>query len=194
MNEEQNERNPVATATASPADPANAVVADIEQVFREHRAYVFRVACRVTGNTADAEDVMQTVFLGLLRRDQSDPIGSLESYLYRAAVNSALDIVRARRGGSNVPLEEVAAWLAEDPSRAPDRARSSTELRNWLRAAIGRLSPRAAGMFVLRFFEGMDNIEVARIFETTPGTVAVTISRTRDQLERELRSFQGGNS
>jgi len=194
MNEERNGRNPVATAIASPTEPANAAVADFEQVFEKHHAYVFRVACRVTGNGADAEDVMQTVFLGLLRRDQSQPVGSLESYLYRAAVNSALDVVRARRGGSNVPLEDVAAWLAEDQSRAPDRACASAELRNWLRAAVGRLNPRAAGMFVLRFFEGMDNIEVARIFGTTPGTVAVTISRTRDQLERELRSFQGGKS
>jgi DNA-directed RNA polymerase specialized sigma24 family protein len=47
-------------------------------------------------------------------------------------------------------------------------------------------------MFVLRFFEGKDNPEIARLMNTTPGTVAVTLSRTRDRLEKEYRSFVGG--
>jgi DNA-directed RNA polymerase specialized sigma24 family protein len=44
-------------------------------------------------------------------------------------------------------------------------------------------------MFVLRFFEGKENPEIARLMGTTPGTVAVTISRTRDRLEKEFRSY-----
>jgi DNA-directed RNA polymerase specialized sigma24 family protein len=47
-------------------------------------------------------------------------------------------------------------------------------------------------MFVLRFFEGKDNPEIARLLDTTPGTVAVTLSRARDHLEREFRSAMGG--
>jgi DNA-directed RNA polymerase specialized sigma24 family protein len=47
-------------------------------------------------------------------------------------------------------------------------------------------------MFVLRFFEGKENPEIARLLNTTPGTVAVTISRTRDRLQEEYRSYVGG--
>ena len=69
---------------------------------------------------------------------------------------------------------------------------ASTEIREWLRGALARLNPRIAQMFALRFFEGKDNPEIARLLNTTPGTVAVTLSRTRDRLEKEFRSYLGG--
>ena len=80
----------------------------------------------------------------------------------------------------------------EGHRRRPDRAQSSSEIREWLRIALARLNPRVAQMFILRFFEGKDNPEIARLLDTTPGTVAVTLSRTRDRLEKEFRSHLGG--
>ena len=47
-------------------------------------------------------------------------------------------------------------------------------------------------MFTMRFFEGRDNPEIARLLNTTPGTVAVTISRTRDRLQKEYQAYLGG--
>ena len=52
----------------------------------------------------------------------------------------------------------------------------------------------AAEIFSLRFFEGKDNGEIARILGTTTGTVAVTLSRARDRIEKEFRSYQGGQA
>jgi len=49
-------------------------------------------------------------------------------------------------------------------------------------------------MFTLRYFEGLDNTEIATIFDTTPGTVAVTLHRVRARLMDELSSFLGGTS
>ena len=49
-------------------------------------------------------------------------------------------------------------------------------------------------MFMLRFFEGKDNPEIARLLNTTPGTVAVTLSRTRDRLEKEYQGLPGRRS
>ena len=68
----------------------------LEEAFRKHRMSVFRAAYRITGNAADAEDVLQTVFLRLARRDDSD-IANVGSYLYRAALNAALDVLRSRQ-------------------------------------------------------------------------------------------------
>jgi RNA polymerase sigma-70 factor, ECF subfamily len=169
--------------------PAN----ELERVFRDHYAAVFRAAYRITGNSTDAEDALQTVFLRMLKRDPAaDPVDNMASFLHRSAVNAALDLVRARRTNRNVPLDDLKPVLAEAAQHRPDRLQAATEIREWLRGALARLSPRVAQMFVLRFFEGIENPEIARLLNTTPGTVAVTLSRTRDRLEREFRSYLGG--
>src|SRR5881227_49836 len=60
----------------------------LEEMFQRNHDRVFRTAYRVTGNAADAEDVLQTVFLRLLRREQSSGVlEKAESYLRRAAIN-----------------------------------------------------------------------------------------------------------
>jgi RNA polymerase sigma-70 factor, ECF subfamily len=178
---------------AAPLQPANLSSAELERIFRENHALVFRAAYRITGNAGDAEDVLQTVFLRMLKRDPgADPVTNMTSFLHRAAVNAALDLVRFRQNIKNIPMDEMEPVLAESASRNPERLHNSTEIRDWLRNALGRLNPRIAEMFSLRFFEGKDNPEIAQLLNTTPGTVAVTLSRTRDRLEKEYRAYLGG--
>ena len=154
---------------------------------------VFRAAYRVTGNAGDAEDVLQTVFLRLVKRDpKAEPVENMPSFLHRAAVNAALDLVRTRQNVRSVPLDELEPVLAQPAHRDPERMHHSTEIREWLRGALARLNPRIAEMFMLRFFEGKDNPEIAKMLSTTPGTVAVTLSRTRDRLEKEYQAYLGG--
>src|ERR1035441_3727163 len=84
---------------AAPMEPADLSVKDLEQIFREHHALVFRAAYRITGNPSDAEDVMQTVFLRMLKRDAgAEAVGNMASFLHRSAVNAALDLVRSQIG------------------------------------------------------------------------------------------------
>lgn len=181
--------------TAIAMDSATLPAADLERIFRENYAAVFRAAYRVTGNASDAEDALQTVFLRMIKRDaDAEPVENMSSFLHRAAVNAALDLVRARQNVKNVPLDELEPVLAEPVQHRPDRLQDASEIREWLRGAIARLNPRIAQMFTLRFFEGKDNPEIARLLNTTPGTVAVTLSRTRDRLEKEFRSYLGGVS
>src|ERR1035438_2580773 len=183
---------------AAPMEPADLSVKDLEQIFRENHALVFRAAYRITGNAGDAEDVLQTVFLRMVKREMgkgdasAEPVGNMASFLHRAAVNAALDLVRSRQNIRHIPLDELEPVLAEPAFRSPERAHSSNETRDWLRGALARLNPRIAQMFALRFFEGKDNPEIARLLNTTPGTVAVTLSRTRDRLQKEYRAYLGG--
>ena len=143
---------------------------------------VFRTALRITGNAADAEDVLQTVFLRLMRRDLSATIvDSYEYYLRRAAVNAALDIVRSGKQSKEVSLENV-------PASPPQS--DAEELRGRLRAALGRLPAREAEIFALRFFEEHSNQEIARMLGISQVHVAVIVHRTRRQLQKEL----GANS
>lgn len=179
--------------TAEAMEPAKDLTADLEQVFRENHAMVFRAAYRITGSATDAEDVLQTVFLRMVKREAgAEPVDNMPSFLRRAAVNAALDLVRARQNIRNVPLDDLEPFLAESPHRDPERLRNSGEIREWLRGALSRLNPRIAQMFALRFFEGKANPEIAQLLNTTPATVAVTLSRVRDRLQEDYRSYVGG--
>ena len=154
-------------------------------MFEECHGLVFRTAYRMTGNAADAEDVLQAVFLRLLRRDRSaEPLGNPESYLRRAAINAALDIIRARQQQRSVPLDE------SPPSPSTD----DREMRDCLRRALARLDPRSAEMFALRFFEGHTNPEIARMLGVSQVYVGVVLHRTRKQLQKEIKAYLGGRS
>src|SRR5215470_17923341 len=71
---------------------------EFEKLFREHSPMVYKTACGVTGSPADAEDVVQTIFLRLLRRPVApDFYERPERYLYKAAINASLNTTRSRR-------------------------------------------------------------------------------------------------
>jgi RNA polymerase sigma-70 factor, ECF subfamily len=151
---------------------------NLDEMYREHHRMVFSTAYRVTGNAHDAEDVLHTVFLRLLRRDESVIIGNPESYLRRSAVNAALDVVRARRDSHVSDLERV-------PARSRDLDLS--DLSEHLRRALASLPERTAAIFVLRFFEGLSNPEIAKAMGMSQMVVAVTVHRARKKLQLELR-------
>ena len=146
---------------------------------------MFRTAYRITGNAADAEDVLQAIFLRLLGRgQQSDPIENVESYLRRSAINAALDVVRQRQDARNISLVGQESLPARTPA----------DVREGLRRALAALNPRSAEIFALRFFEGHTNPEIARMLGMSQVHVAVLLHRTRKQLQKEIRSYSGVKS
>jgi RNA polymerase sigma-70 factor (ECF subfamily) len=166
--------------------------ARLEAFWNEHSAAVFRAAWRVTGNPADAEDVLQTVFLRLARRGDDALDERAGGYLHRSAVNAALDVVRSRQRAGWVPLEPSSghSTLASD-APDPEREQASRELRAHLRLALARLTPRAAEIFALRYFEGLPNRDIAELLGISQGVVAVLLHRTRARLRKELAALEG---
>jgi RNA polymerase sigma-70 factor, ECF subfamily len=180
-------------AVATDMVPAMTGGFGLEQLFRAHQSLVMKAAYRVTGRMSDAEDVLQTVFLRLAGRDfESAVVGNIEGYLHRAAVNAALDIIRSRQDARNMPLEDAPEPTATSASTAPDRAQASAEIREWLRTALSRLSPRAAEVFALRYLEELDNQEIARLLKVTETSVGVLLHRTRAQLQKDYRKNMRG--
>ncbi|MBI2150980.1 MAG: sigma-70 family RNA polymerase sigma factor [Acidobacteria bacterium] len=160
---------------------------DFERIFRDHHALVYRAAYRITGNAEDAEDVLQTLFLRLLRRESPPEIqNNPKSYLHRAAVNIALDILKTRKRHM---ASEDEALQVED--KAPLQDRSGAEVREWLRAALAELSPKTAEIFVLRHVEGYDNSEIAKMLGTSRSTVGVLLFRARARLKKSVRIHFG---
>src|SRR6202453_4314896 len=78
----------------------------LSQLFREHHRRVLTAAYRITGSMADAEDVAQAVFLRMAGND-SATVTNAGSYLYRAAINGALDLLRRRKAAPASPLEDA---------------------------------------------------------------------------------------
>ena len=164
----------------------------LESLFREHHGAIFRAAYRVTGDAADAEDVLQTVFTRLLRREeQPDLSESAGSYLHRAAVNAALDLIRARKRARTVDLDGIGEQLIDHADPGPERRQGSRELARRLREAMTRLSPRQAEIFTMRYFEGLGNLEISKMLGATQTSIAVILHRARHRLQKELGSLEG---
>ena len=169
--------------------PATSPPTELERLFREHNDLVFRTACRVTGSAADAEDVLQTVFLRLARRQEVDLAPSPASYLHRAAINASLDLVRSRSTSKRVALEDLEMDPAEKSSLSPEARHEDRELRKLIQQAVARLGPAAAEMFVLRYFEGYGNSEIAEMLGTSQMVVGVTLHRSRARLRKEIGNY-----
>jgi RNA polymerase sigma-70 factor (ECF subfamily) len=168
---------------------------DLREIFLAHHRQVYRAAWRITGNAGDAEDVLQTVFLKLLRKDARtlDPQG-LAAYLRIAAVNTALDLLRSRRAARSAGLRPAEPEEIEVPSGAPgpEAEQRERELREALRLSMASLGPTAARIVALRFLEGYDNREIARLLGQTRASVAVTLHRARRKIQNDLGPLWAG--
>jgi RNA polymerase sigma-70 factor, ECF subfamily len=154
----------------------------IDEIFDAHHGLVFRTAYRITGNAADAEDVLQTVFLRLARRNPgAGALENPESYLRRAAINVALDLVRSGKEQPSIPLEQAPTLEAQQDPR---------DLRLALWRAMTRLSRREAEVFALRFLEDQSNKEIAATLGISQVHVAVILHRARTAIRAELEQVQ----
>ena len=160
---------------------------ELETLFRAHHDRVFRTAHRITGSPADAEDVLQTIFLRLIKSqgppDLSDNPGA---YLSRAAVNASLDLMRTRGRMKSVGLEDADAGAMESTSKNPEAQHVDRELQTLIREAVARLGSTAAEMFALRYYEGYENQEIAKMLGTSHLVVGVVLHRARTKLRKEI--------
>jgi RNA polymerase sigma-70 factor (ECF subfamily) len=188
-NREDNVQQAVNHATTQAPAP------ELAQIYREHHKRVLSAAYRVTGNAQDAEDVLQTIFMRLARREGGSPLSdSPGSYLHRAAINAALDLVRSRHNSRTTSLDDVEPSLTSAPQSAPDRLQGSGEIRDEIRKALGKISPKSAEVFILRYFEGYGNHEIARMLGASRSTINVILHRTRQKIRDEIAGYLGEQS
>jgi len=161
------------------------------ELFRDHYNGMFRVAYRITGSHSDAEDVLQNVFVRLTRgwtgRDLSP---NPRAFLYRAAINASLDVVRTRKRANSVSLDLLD--LDQTPkvsAPSPEQDLADAELQELIRQAVAKLEGRGAAAFVLRYYEGHDNKRIAEILGTSQLVVAVTLHRARTRLRKEIGKY-----
>ena len=146
-------------------------------LYEQHYAAVFRAAFRVTGSRADAEDVLQTVFLRVLRTEPDAAACRPAAYFRRAAVNAAVDLLRRQAVHAESTYDDQAPHAATEPSLL---------LKEQLRRAIATLETDDAALFLLRYVEGLSNQELADEFGLEKNNVAVRLHRIRLRLQAEL--------
>jgi RNA polymerase sigma-70 factor, ECF subfamily len=167
---------------------------EVELLYREHHEHVFRSAYRVTGSVADAEDVLQTVFLRLVRRNEKvDLSPNPGSYLHRAAVNASLDLLRSRTRSRSVSIEEASFDAPHSTEPNPETQQVDRELQNQIRRSIATLGPKAAEIVVLKYFEGHSNLEIAEMIGTSQMVIGVLLHRARTKLRKEIAGFLEGH-
>ena len=148
------------------------------ELYERHYYAVFRTALRITGNEADAEDALQTVFLRVLKRkDRPETDSMSEAYFRRAAANAALDLLRRKVSHAETELYETSRHLSTE---------DGSLLKEELRRAIASLEEEDAALFLLRYVEGFSNSELASLYGQEKNNIAVRLHRIRQTLQSEL--------
>ena len=163
----------------------------LERIFDQHYELIYRTAYSLTGSAADAEDIVQTIFVRLLNRELPLDLSTApERYLYRAAFNLSLNTIRDKK--RQLLTDDMEVF---DTACDPGGTSEELALDNALQQAIAVLNPAAAQIVILRYVHDYSLAEIARMLGTTRSTVAVSLFRSRSRLKKYLsEARKGGNS
>ena len=157
-----------------------------------HSRAIYRSAYRITGNSADADDVVQETFLRAYRSlGRFDARAAFTTWLHRIAVNCSLDLIdsRKRRDGRISDGEDLAGIAS--PAATPDRVVHGLEMQRAVATAMERLSGNERTAFVLRHFEGMPLEEIGKVLGTQLNATKNTVFRAVKKLREQLQPYTG---
>jgi RNA polymerase sigma-70 factor (ECF subfamily) len=163
-----------------------------EELYRAHAGRLYSLAVRMLGNHADAEDLLQEIFLSAHRKlDGFRGDSALGTWLYRLAMNQILDHVRSRAGRAGQVTDGLddASMLADAVGhRLADRAIDRIDLER----ALGELPDGCRAAFLLHDVEGLEHREVSEVLGIAEGTSKSQVHKARLRL-RALLSERKGN-
>ena len=157
-----------------------------------HSQNVFRVAFRITGDEADAEEVVQDAFLrGYQRLGGFESRSEFGTWIYRIAVNCALNMVNKRKVeatyqiGEETDPERRQMQLA-DTAADPERSLLSREIEALQKTAMRDLTATEKTAFILRHMEGRTTTEIAAALQIAPNAAKQVVFRAVQKLRRNL--------
>jgi RNA polymerase sigma-70 factor (ECF subfamily) len=166
-----------------------------------HFCSVTRVAFRITGNEADAEEAAQEAFLRAYNKLPSFRQDStFSTWIMRIAMNTAINLVERR----NRDLSYHAPRIADDPSgvdhtvrvadgqAGPEEALLTREAGSLRRAAMAELTPMERTAFTLRHMEDIPMAEIATALNVTSNSAKQAVFRAVSKLRRSLAPVAGG--
>ncbi|HET6372403.1 MAG TPA: sigma-70 family RNA polymerase sigma factor [Candidatus Polarisedimenticolia bacterium] len=169
-----------------------------QSLVERHSRSLFHLAYRITGNEADAEDVVQETFLKAYRSlDRYESRANFGTWLHRIAANCAVDATRTRkRRGEHREAARPSEADQGDPieslpsaTPAPDRLLMSAEIQTRVAGAMARLTPRERAAFVLRHFEQRSIEEIGATLSLRENATKQSIFRAVRKLREALEPF-----
>jgi RNA polymerase sigma-70 factor (ECF subfamily) len=160
----------------------NGELGAFEELYRAHSARLYSLACRMLGNPADAEDLLQDIFLAAHRKlDSFRGESALGTWLYRLAMNLILDHVRsraARTGQLTDGLDDASIVPDAGGHRLADRAITRIDLER----AVAELPEGCRAAFLLHDVEGLEHREVSEALGIAEGTSKSQVHKARLRL------------
>jgi len=163
-------------------------LAAYQEFIRLYSPRIHAIAYQMVGNSIDAQDIAQEVFIRLYRSMRTyKPRFAFSTWLYRLTINHSIDYLRKHCRHKNISLENV-----QDESKLKDRAPSPDRLLelNELKGAIQQISEgltwNQRKVFVLRELQGFSTDEVAQIMKCRVSTVRVHLSKARRHIKTAL--------
>jgi RNA polymerase sigma-70 factor, ECF subfamily len=161
-----------------------------ETLVRRHEKTIFNLVYRMLGDTEEAAEVSQEVFLSAFRATgQFRGDANFSTWLYRIAINHA----STRRKTLNsrqrkvVPIES--ADSLHDPEPGPPEILERQEIREKVQFALNQLEPDDAAVILLRDLQDVSYSEVAHVLQIPVGTVKSRLHRARQALKSRLKSY-----
>jgi len=168
-----------------------------------HSTYVYRVAYRMTGNSHDAEEIVQEAFLRAYQKlQQFTGNASFGTWVYRIAANYAIDRLRqkkneesrreAPRRSSESEAEVDPLGQVKDSAPSPERLAGSVELATKMKEALDALSPAERTAIVMRHWDGCGIEEIAAVLKSNTSAAKNTVFRAVQKLRQALKPFAEG--
>jgi RNA polymerase sigma-70 factor (ECF subfamily) len=158
---------------------------DIERLYDEHAQPLFAFLLNLTRNEADTRDLLQELFIRLVRESELlAGVREERAFLIRLAHNAAIDLMR-RRGTRERTKENFAAEMI--PLFAPARDPDEAVFRNELSAALGELPAEQRAVVHLKLWTGLTFEEIAAALDIPPNTAASRYRYGLDKLRGQLR-------
>lgn len=165
-----------------------------------HSRSIYRVAYRMTGDQQDADEIVQETFLRAFKSlDRFELRSNLGTWLYRIAVNRALDFLSAKKTqmhsqckdayqiSDHVEPEHERELQLPAGNPGPDRLLFSLEVKRKIAQSLERLTPAERVAFTMRHMEGSSIEEISQALNlkasAAKNTVFRAVQKLRDQLE-----------
>ena len=160
-------------------------ISDLDALYEAYHRQAVGLAFRMLGNSEDAEEAVQEVFLSVWRAGHTydSAKGGVATWLMALVRHRSIDVLRGRRGHSTVPLEASLDWPDDDDPVA-DALQSDD--RDQARRAIVNLPPDQLAVLELAYFDGLSHREIATRLDLPLGTVKGRIRLALDRLRLNL--------
>ncbi|MDH5605252.1 MAG: RNA polymerase sigma factor [Anaerolineae bacterium] len=170
--------------------------AAFQELFDLYSDRIFRLAVSLVADEMEAEEIVQEVFVRFFEKiDQFEGRSNIGTWLYRAAHNASIDILRTRKKAQTsveIDAQEIELPMPANFSawrEVPDDAFDQNELKTQLNQAMNKMPKTLSSVFLMRDIEEYSTQQTAEILNISPGAVKVRLHRARLLLREYLAQY-----